>query len=290
MHVSRQRAFTIVELLVVVAIIGLMTAIIVVSLNSARTKARRAANQQLDANFHHNLGDSLVGQWLLDECSGTIAKDSSGSGYDGALNGSPVWSSDSPFGSGCSVSFDGSNYISVTGLNLRSPSVTMAAWVKPSLLTGDYQIVAKEAQYKYSMNNGRLYFHISTTGGSWNYSGAGSHALNNKSWQYVVFVVDSNALRYSLYLNGQIDRVGVMTGPITGFNSNSTYIAAWGGGVSQFVGSIDNVRIYDRALDTAAIQKLYTDEAPKHAIAIVSDPAAFPHAQGTTASFNRLVR
>lgn len=34
---------------------------------------------------------NLVGQWKLDEGSGTMAHDSSGNGYDGTLQGGPQW-------------------------------------------------------------------------------------------------------------------------------------------------------------------------------------------------------
>ena len=34
---------------------------------------------------------NLVGWWTLDDGSGTVAKDSSGHGNDGASNGNPQW-------------------------------------------------------------------------------------------------------------------------------------------------------------------------------------------------------
>ena len=87
-----RRGFTLVELLVVIAIIGLLSSVIIASVNNARTKGQYARNLQLDANYNHNLGDSLVGQWLFDEPFGTGPLDTSGFGNTGTFSGSPSYS------------------------------------------------------------------------------------------------------------------------------------------------------------------------------------------------------
>jgi prepilin-type N-terminal cleavage/methylation domain-containing protein len=128
------RGFTLIELLVVVAIIGLLASIIVASVNTARQKAKYAAAKQLDANFNHNLGDALVGQWLFDECSGTSAINTGGGINSGTLIGGVIWSTDTPFGSGCSVSFNGSTGYIDSGVDsstqISGKSVSISAWIK----------------------------------------------------------------------------------------------------------------------------------------------------------------
>jgi prepilin-type N-terminal cleavage/methylation domain-containing protein len=127
-----RKAFTLVELLVVISIIGLLSSIAVVSMGSSREKARLASGQQFAASVDHAVGDQIVGQWNFDECSGTVANDTSGNGNNGAFVGSPTWSTNTPSGKGCSLNFNAvGNYISVpdsNSLDLAS-NFTISFWV-----------------------------------------------------------------------------------------------------------------------------------------------------------------
>jgi len=52
--------------------------------------------------------DSIAGMWLFDEGTGNVAKDSSGNGFDGTLNGDVKWV-DGKFGKG--LEFHGADYV-----------------------------------------------------------------------------------------------------------------------------------------------------------------------------------
>jgi prepilin-type N-terminal cleavage/methylation domain-containing protein len=132
----KRSAFTLVELLVVIAIIGLLSTIAIVSTSSSREKARLAAAKQFSSQIDRDEGDSLTGQWDFDEGSGTTANDISGFKNNGTLTGGPTWSTDTPSGTGSSISnASASGYVSVPDsdiLDIGTGSVTRSLWFKTS--------------------------------------------------------------------------------------------------------------------------------------------------------------
>ena len=69
----------------------------------------------------------LIARWLLNEDSGTTAKDISGLGYDGELMNSPTWDNGN-------LIFDGvDDYVNVGAIDIKGKAISLSAWLR---LTG----------------------------------------------------------------------------------------------------------------------------------------------------------
>lgn len=77
---KRNKAFTIIELLVVISIIGLLASIILVSLKDARESARVAALKEFSASIKHVLYGNTIADLTLDSIAGGVTSDFSGNG------------------------------------------------------------------------------------------------------------------------------------------------------------------------------------------------------------------
>jgi hypothetical protein len=79
---------------------------------------------------------TLVGQWHMDEGSGTVVADSSGNGNNGTILGGATWVP-GPFGS--ALSFNGGMAVVHVGNNPTlepTSAITVSAWVQYSGMPG----------------------------------------------------------------------------------------------------------------------------------------------------------
>ena len=87
---------------------------------------------------------NLVGHWKLDEGSGTTARDSSGNGYDGTLQGGPQWVAGVIGGA---LKFSGTNSVNCGSAAKAAllQTVSIALWVNPADFTGDRAFAGRSA-------------------------------------------------------------------------------------------------------------------------------------------------
>jgi hypothetical protein len=208
---------------------------------------------------------TLVGYWKFDEGSGTNAADASGTGNNGTVLNGATWTTGRI---GNALRFDGVNdYVNVgNGASMNfTGRITIAAWVKAEATNGLRNIVA----HGYSTSpNGEVILRINAgkyETGSWNGS---NHVTSStipagdlNTWVHLVGVYDGATWR--LYRNGvQVNSINDATGAVT-VNVNWA-IGSRGTGTERFFqGSIDEVRIYNRALNTTEIQSLANAALPK---------------------------
>jgi len=228
-------------------------------------------------------GSGLVGHWKFDEGEGSIAYDSAGDN-DGTIYGAE-WAIGQADGA---LDFDGvDDYVEVSspgGLNFGSSTdFTFAAWIR-----------AREMQLQFPAIIGRrnpgdgagyIFFVNSYTGGelavqlndgTWTNYMATSGDLQDDTWHHVAASADRDG-----YLTLYVDAVQKGQYDISdkgNINSTSNVFIGWeeqNPAVTYFNGTIDDVRIYDRALSAEEIWQLYLNGV--HTLAVDIKPATCPN-------------
>jgi hypothetical protein len=213
-----------------------------------------------------NLDSGLTGYWKLD----SDAADSSGNGNNGTLVNSPTWTT-GQIGGGIGLDRVSSQYV-----NLNNPStydltstgsVTVSAWVKTgasivnahcgivkrgalwTLETNDqYLLTASNNRFEFSLGNGTTAIEVNTP-----------NIMVPDTWYFVTGVADANNV--SIYLNGNLSNTqtrlsGSPPAPAL------MLIGSWATSGGYWLGTIDEVRIYNRALSADEISRLYRLTTP----------------------------
>ncbi len=267
MHTPR-RAFTLVELLVVISIIGLLSTIAIVSMSGSRDKARIASAISFERSLHDSLGSSLVAQYDFEEGSGSSAGDFSGNGNTGTLVGSPYWSTDTPYaGSKYSLGFGGGNYVDTArGLGLGSTNFTISAWIKTTSAAGQMYFAATNSSdwFRFGVSVGNVAFLLGN--GSFTESDCGTRPVNDGKWHHLAGSFSRTDLTVTCYIDGQQSGKVALGGS---YVIGSTSIVRFGSTYccSTFVGQLDNIRFYTQ--DTKGVS--YTVPLNESGVAAVAD-------------------
>ena len=211
----------------------------------------------ITTSIYDNTG--LVGSWHFNEGSGSAVSDASGNGNNGIYSGSGShWTTEGKFGNG--GTFNGSNdYVWVsnsTSLNITSNSITVSAWIKHS--TSPWHsicdgIVQHEGQYALQINNGQPTFYVNT-GAGW-VSARWTNTLSLDIWYHITGVYDGFSVK--MWVDG-IERASTNNTGNLASSTSAIFLGSATGGAYSFNGTIDEVRIYNRALSPNEIQLHYT--------------------------------
>jgi hypothetical protein len=209
----------------------------------------------------------LIGWWKLDDASSgtsTTATDSSGNGYTGTTSGSPVWTSSGKIGN--ALTFNGTNQqVTIGGTTdtyLGTGALTLSAWVYPTSHSTYRTIFESQNSggsvgFTCELMNGADYVFCDNTQGSASVSTTASSVPLNQ-WTFITAVRGSNGTALSIYINGVLNATGSTAAAVNG--GSITHIA--GHGSEYFPGTLDDVRVYNRALSAAEIEQLYTYTGP----------------------------
>lgn len=205
----------------------------------------------------------LVGEWKLDETSGTVAVDSSPTGRNGTYRNGVSLAASSPVQVDGAVAavFDGNNdYVSIADdsvYDITGP-ITVAAWIKVSSFTKTWQAIFTkgDSAWRLSRSGNTNTIHFACTGLS-NFQVNGSVDVNDSQWHQIVGVYDGSSLL--LYVDGELDASVSSSGSISTNNYDVEIARNGQASGREFHGAIYDARVYDRALCPDEVQQLYGD-------------------------------
>jgi len=214
-----------------------------------------------------SLADGLEGYWTFNN-QNNLGFDNSGNNHQGTVYGATWTSSGIVKGA---TEYNGQSYIAFNDFTAADSEGTVTAWVKQSLAPGQWGLIYAEGcmgtdkpYIALGFQGGELIYARDIIGMYTNYQGKLDVEANDGQWHFAAFTCDGSTNRF--YFDGQEVLLNWQDGhvpPGLWFSSQVTDSNSigwcnrpdhWG----YFTGTIDEVRIYDRALSDVEIGNLYT--------------------------------
>ena len=202
----------------------------------------------------------LIGYWNFDEDSGTIAHDTSGSGYNGVVSGA-TWTTGKI---NSALTFNGTTNDVITPNIALGNTFSVSVWVNPTVsVESSYARIAETEYapgfylgtnatgtgYKWVVNGGS-----GTTGSCGAGYGCAEGGVVTSGWHLVTATFDGTTAK--LYVDDALVGGDTFSAPS---NTNlPLYIGRYyAASLAGWNGAIDEVRLYNRALSNADVSTIY---------------------------------
>lgn len=215
-----------------------------------------------------SLNQGVVGHWKLDQesaQSSTVTADSTGHANHGTISGNPTYTTDRMGTANAAMNFDGSgDFVQIPESSLwdfGTGDLAVSFWFNTSYGSREHalNIGTSSANISFDFNDGEY--------GTWVYwmSGGSPYvrtttSYNDGNWHHLVFRRGSGTAEL------------IIDGISKGTRADSTNIQLSGDlvigagsavGWMPWNGKLDDIRVYNRSLSDAEIQKLYTHYKPQ---------------------------
>ncbi len=205
----------------------------------------------------------LVGYWSFNEGSGTVAGDSSGKRNTGTTTNTPTWT----YGKvSNALQFAGAgDYVDVANTPALSPAHvgTVSVWIKDSVTQFTTQVAVSKFDCGADVNGfnlgkdniGRIFFTIAGGVDNMTVTSDLAPVYTDLQWHHVVGVWDGSLVY--LYVDGVSVSVPAsqVSDPVT--NLFDVTIGSCAGADFEYDGTVDEVRVYNRALSASEVVTLY---------------------------------
>lgn len=257
------KSFTLIEILVVIVVIGILSAFILVGINSITDSANVAKGQAFINSMDNSLLLAKVSQWKLDGNT----NDSWGTNT-GTITGATT--ATNCVQSSC-YSFDGNDFISYGttssfdfGNGTSDDPFSLSGWCKMTDATSS-GLVGRftNPSYQYSFYSGssdKPTFILYDADLS-NFIARRSAAITSYENQWINLTATYDGLGITgmkIYLNGvRVDFADLTSGSYTAMESSSVNFYIGAGAGTYMNGQIDDVRVYNQAIPALEIQQNY---------------------------------
>lgn len=210
-----------------------------------------------------SLGVGLVGYWNFDGEAGSVLSDRSGSGNNGAWSGAGSHWVASKSGLGNAGNFSNGNNVSITDAPSLRPTnaLSLVFWVNPGDNGVLHDILGKALfnnptawAFGFRRNASGIFSDAYING--LRYTKFESSPLPAGTWGHYTLTYDGTTI--ATYKNGSLISGTLANGTIDS-TTGAPFKIGMGGGYPDFIGLLDEVRIYNRVLSVNEINALYNN-------------------------------
>ncbi|MHC4593953.1 MAG: LamG domain-containing protein [Planctomycetota bacterium] len=210
----------------------------------------------------------LMVWYKLDEASGTTAYDDSMYGRDAFVDGPANWDpGNGQFGGSLAFSDDTDVEVPTSALSTISTGITVSLWLKDASRPGENNWIFEAQGTGGSIVRAAV---VAATGEAlWRAGNSGNDVLRwdlggrdhttIKGWHLWVFVKDEVTGYIRIYFDGElVASSDIVDSTLANIQGAQLRFGVGSGHVNDFIGKMDEIRVYDRALAAHAVRWLYT--------------------------------